>query len=81
MTEAKSATGGDTVRLMGEAEAARYLGMSRSFLRQSRMDGNRNGRTPAPPWIQIGRTVRYDTEDLDRWIVEHRQAPKSPCPC
>ena len=42
--------------------------MSRSFLRQARMDGNRENRTPAPPFIKIGRAVRYLREDLDAWL-------------
>lgn len=55
-------------RALTEIEAARYIGMSRSFLAQSRMDGNRDNRTPAPPFIKIGRSVRYLREDLDQWL-------------
>ena len=55
-------------RALSEIEAARYIGMSRSFLAQSRMDGNRDNRTPAPPFIKIGRSVRYLREDLDQWL-------------
>jgi len=32
------------------------------------MDGNRDKRTPAPPFIKIGRSVRYLREDLDNWL-------------
>ena len=67
----------DQQRLIGEAECAEYIGMSRAFLRQSRMNGNREGRTPAPPWVQIGRTIRYDREDLDRWIEARKVQPKA----
>jgi hypothetical protein len=42
--------------------------MSRSYLRQARMEGNRDNRTPAPPFIKIGRSVRYVIEDLDYWL-------------
>ncbi len=62
-------------RLMSERDAARYLGVSRAFLRESRMNGNRRGRTPAPPWVQFGRSIRYDIRDLDAWIAEHKQTP------
>ena len=55
-------------RALSEREAARYIGMSRSFLAQSRMDGHRVARTPAPPFIKIGRSVRYLREDLDTWL-------------
>ncbi|MBA6231742.1 MULTISPECIES: DNA-binding protein [unclassified Colwellia] len=43
-------------------------GMSRSFLRQSRMEGNRENRTPDPPFIKIGRAVCYLKDDLDNWL-------------
>ena len=55
-------------RALTEQETAQYIGMSRSFLRQSRMEGNRDNRTPAPPFIKIGRAVRYIIEDLDNWL-------------
>lgn len=55
-------------RALNEKEAGRYIGMSRSFLAQSRMDGPREGRTPAPPFVKIGRSVRYLREDLDGWL-------------
>lgn len=55
-------------RAFSEIETAEYIGMSRSFLRQSRMEGNRTNRTPAPPFIKIGRAVRYLKEDLDNWL-------------
>ncbi len=57
-------------RAISEIEAAKYIGMSRSFLAQARMDGNRDKRTPAPPFIKIGRSVRYLREDLDAWLNE-----------
>ena len=54
------------------AEAARYIAMSESFLRQARMDGDRENRTPGPPFIKIGRTVRYLKQDLDAWLEQHK---------
>jgi len=48
--------------------------MSRSFLRQGRMNGDREGRTPTPPYLKIGsRSVRYLKEDLDNWLEQFRQ--------
>ncbi len=58
----------NTARVLTEQETASYIGMSRSYLRQARMEGNRDNRTPAPPFIKIGRAVRYLREDLDNWI-------------
>ncbi len=55
-------------RALSEKETSEYIGMSRSFLRQSRMEGNRSTRTPAPPFLKIGRSVRYLREDLDNWL-------------
>jgi predicted DNA-binding transcriptional regulator AlpA len=55
-------------RVLSEIETSQYIGMSRSFLRQSRMEGNRDNRTPAPPFIKIGRSVRYLKEDLDQGL-------------
>jgi predicted DNA-binding transcriptional regulator AlpA len=55
-------------KVLSEIETAEYIGMSRSFLRQSRMEGNRASRTPAPPFVKIGRSVRYIKDDLDNWL-------------
>lgn len=65
-------------RVLTEQETSYYIGMSRSFLRQARMSGNRLNHTPAPPFIKIGRSVRYLREDLDDWLdqfqrLEHLQ--------
>ena len=61
-------------RGLSEAEAANYIGMSRSFLRQARMDGKRPNRTPGPPFTKIGRKVLYLKDDLDAWLEKHRHA-------
>lgn len=55
-------------RALTEIETSEYIGMSRSYLRQARMEGNRDNRTPAPPFIKIGRSVRYLKEELDLWL-------------
>ena len=55
-------------KVLSEIETAEYIGMSRSFLRQSRMEGNRANRTAAPPFVKIGRSVRYIKDDLDNWL-------------
>ena len=57
-----------------EAEAATYLRVSRSFLRQGRMNGPRKGHAPPPPYSKIGRMIRYQVKDLDEWLERHRQA-------
>ena len=60
-------------RLITESETANYIGMSRSFPRKARMQGVRINHKSSPPWIQIGRAIRYDIRDLDAWILENRR--------
>ena len=54
-----------------EKEASEYIGMSRSFLRQDRMNGYRDGRTRGPDFMKFGRAIRYRKEDLDNWLNQH----------
>ncbi len=62
------------INAVSEKDAAIYICMSRSFLRQGRMNGNREGRTPTPPYLKIGsRSVRYLKGDLDKWLEQFRQ--------
>jgi len=51
-----------------EKEAAPYIGMSKMYLRISRMRGD------GPPYLKIGRAVRYDVRDLDKWLESKRIA-------
>ena len=60
-------------RLLADPDAAYYIGMSVSFLRQSRMEGRRVNRSPGPPFIKIGRAIRYDLQDLDIWLQANRK--------
>ncbi len=60
-----------------EEPAAEYIGMSRSYLRQGRMNGGRKGRTPTPPYLKIGRSIRYRLSDLDQWLEQFRQGGDS----
>jgi len=60
------------VQLLTENETASYIRMSHGFLAQDRMNGPRKNRTPGPPFIRLGKSIRYLKEDLDNWIFEHR---------
>jgi len=60
-----------TKRALSEIEAAIYIKMSRSFLRQDRMNGIRHNRTPGPRYVRIGRRIRYLKDDLDAWLEAH----------
>ena len=56
-------------RALTETQAAEYLSVSRSLLRQSRMNGERENRLSGPPFIKMGsRSIRYLKEDLDTWL-------------
>lgn len=64
-----------TQHTLTERQAAQYIAMSSSFLRQNRMGGRREKRTLGPPFIKIGRAVRYLREDLNLWLEQSRQEP------
>lgn len=55
-----------------ERQASIYIGMSVPYLRADRMNGRREGRTLGPPFVKIGRSVRYLRKDLDSWLQIHR---------
>ncbi len=54
--------------VLTDPEAAYYIHMSESWLRQSRMRGNPD----APPYVKIGKSVRYLKTDLDAWLKKLR---------
>ena len=53
--------------LITDEQAAIYLSISENWLRQARMDRNRE-QALGPPFIRIGRAVRYRISDLDEWL-------------
>lgn len=53
--------------LVDTAKAARRLSVSCSYLEKKRFFGDVDG----PPYIKIGRTIRYRLADLDAWAVSH----------
>lgn len=57
-----------------EAEAARFIGFCRSYLRHARQDGC------GPPVVRIGRQVRYLRSDLLHWLESHRAESATPRP-
>jgi len=58
-------------RLFTEQQAAEYLGVSRSYLRQDRMNGRLKNRTPGPDYCRFDKMIRYTKEALDAWIDEN----------
>jgi|WetSurMetagenome_2_1015567.scaffolds.fasta_scaffold61484_2 hypothetical protein len=49
-----------------ERDAAAYIGMSVPYLRLSRCNGG------GPPYLRMGRAIRYDISDLDKWLETKR---------
>lgn len=56
--------------LFTEKEAAKYIGMSSVFLRKARSEGTVGCRTPAPLYVEIGTSIRYEKNELDRWLAD-----------
>jgi predicted DNA-binding transcriptional regulator AlpA len=54
-------------------DAAHYTGMSESYFRQSRVTGNPD----APPYLKLGRAVRYLRKDLEAWLDARRRRSTS----
>jgi predicted DNA-binding transcriptional regulator AlpA len=59
-------------RSFTEKQASFYVSLSASTLRQARCHGKREGITPVPKHIKIGRAVRYLREDLDAFLDKMR---------
>jgi hypothetical protein len=57
-------------RLITEAETARYIAMSIPFLRIARW------RRTGPPFVRIGRSVRYNLDDLNEWLAGRTVVPE-----
>ena len=54
---------------LSEGEAAVYLGLSSSFLRKARMNGQLSDGKPGPKYAKIGkRTVCYTKKHLDEFL-------------
>lgn len=64
-----------------EAEASAYLRVSRGFLRQARIYGNRIGHAPGPKYVKAGRLIRYPVRFLDEWLEQHTVEPTSAPSC
>jgi predicted DNA-binding transcriptional regulator AlpA len=53
--------------LFSSLNTSQYMNMSHSWLRRSRVDGN------GPPFIKLGRSVRYRKSDVDAWLDQQKQ--------
>ncbi len=53
----------DENRLINDKEAARRVGVSVAWFQQKRTTGG------GPPYIKVGRSVRYRISDLNHWFA------------
>jgi len=61
-----------TIQLLSTKQAAKYLGVSPSFLEKDRWAGARI------PFIQLSsRSIRYRLEDLEKFVVSQRKRSTS----
>lgn len=49
-------------RLLDQAQLAEYLGKSTPWCERARLEGN------GPPFVKLGRHVRYRAEDVLQWV-------------
>jgi len=56
-------------RWLSPEQAAQYLGCSRNFLDKDRIQRLHN-----IPHARLGRHIRYDVRDLDRWLESSKTA-------
>ena len=54
--------------LLSKKQAARYLGVSPSFLDKARSEGAPGDRSPGPPFVRVGGRVFYRPPELDAWV-------------
>jgi hypothetical protein len=59
---------------LNERDAAEYIGTSVPYLRTSRVRGTSKCKD-APPYVRIGKIIRYLPADLDAWLESRRQFP------
>jgi hypothetical protein len=62
------------IRCLKTADAARYLGLSASWLRKQRLRGPDDPARPGPQFIRTEGHCLYEVAELDRWLDELRGA-------
>ena len=63
--------GGGPMKWLTVQEAAAHVGISVSLLNRLRCVGG------GPPFVKVGRCVRYSVADLDQWMVSHLRSNTS----
>ena len=62
--------------MLNEKQAAAVCGVSVAYLRLSRCEGARKGRTPGPEFVRVNSSIRYPKDGITRWVkgLERRTA-------
>lgn len=63
-----------TTTYLKPPEAAAYIKLSASTLAKMRLYGG------GPAYLKMGRSVRYEVEELDRWAAQRRISSTSQSP-
>jgi hypothetical protein len=67
---AKTPSFGLAVKELNEADAAIYIGRSKSFLRTCRREGKKGKRARGPKYTRdSARSIRYPVSELDKWLA------------
>lgn len=61
----------DFEQLLSEEQAAQWLNLSVHTLRN-----DRSRKIVGVPYVQLGRTIRYDPAEIRAWLDERRRHPK-----
>jgi hypothetical protein len=80
-TQTRAASDGSTPRrALRTTDAARYLGISASWLRKKRLRGLDDPGDPGPEYIRISPVVVvYEVSALDRWLDAKRTQAAPMC--
>jgi len=70
----KTPSFGLTKKELTEADAAVYIGRSKSFLRKCRMEGNVGKHQRGPKYTRdSARCIRYPVDELDKWLASRKK--------
>jgi len=61
--------------ILGTAAAAQYVGLAATTFCKLRLGGG------GPKYMKLGKTVRYDTADLDKWLESKKVSSTSEYAC
>lgn len=63
-------------KFLSSIEVADYLGMDPNTVRGWRLKRITKGKFSYPPFIRIGRTIRYLKSDIDQYVIDNKSPSK-----